>query len=159
MIDEAKIGWNHARHVQLQGQVGTLATVNFVANLSLGVVHQYLALALFNEYHKARHQDRHAQMNKAESACIEPVRTSSKSPPKALGRPATMPAKMMIEMPLPKPRSVICSPSHIRNMVPVRRVKTVTKRNIRPGSSTRPACDSKSDSNSQPLKQRQATVP
>ena len=32
-----------------------------------------------------------------------------------------MPAKMMIEMPLPRPRSVICSPSHIRNIVPVTR--------------------------------------
>jgi len=26
---------------------------------------------------------------------------------------------MIIEMPLPMPRSVICSPSHIRNSVPV----------------------------------------
>ena len=30
-----------------------------------------------------------------------------------------MPAKMMSEIPLPMPRSVICSPSHIRNDVPV----------------------------------------
>ena len=37
----------------------------------------------------------------------------------AAGRPATMPAKMIREIPLPMPRSVICSPSHIRNMVPV----------------------------------------
>ena len=44
-----------------------------------------------------------------------------------------MPAKMMIEMPLPRPRSVICSPSHIRNMVPVTSVVTVVMRNIRPG--------------------------
>ena len=29
-----------------------------------------------------------------------------------------MPAKMISEMPLPMPREVICSPSHIRNMVP-----------------------------------------
>ena len=34
------------------------------------------------------------------------------------GRLATMPAKMISEMPLPMPRSVICSPSHIRNAVP-----------------------------------------
>jgi hypothetical protein len=31
---------------------------------------------------------------------------------------------MMIEIPLPKPRSVICSPSHIRNIVPVTSVDT-----------------------------------
>ena len=37
----------------------------------------------------------------------------------ALGRPETMPAKMISETPLPMPRSVICSPSYIRNIVPV----------------------------------------
>ncbi len=36
-----------------------------------------------------------------------------------------MPAKMMSEMPLPTPRLVICSPSHIRNRVPPVRVATV----------------------------------
>ncbi len=45
-------------------------------------------------------------------------------------------------MPLPSPRSVICSPSHIRNIVPVTNEVTQTKRNIRPGSITRFACDS-----------------
>jgi hypothetical protein len=29
------------------------------------------------------------------------------------GKPATMPAKMISEMPLPMPRAVICSPIHI----------------------------------------------
>ena len=29
-----------------------------------------------------------------------------------------MPEKIMIEIPLPKPFSVICSPNHIRNIVP-----------------------------------------
>ena len=32
--------------------------------------------------------------------------------------PATMPPKMMTEMPLPMPFSVISSPSHTRNIVP-----------------------------------------
>jgi hypothetical protein len=36
-----------------------------------------------------------------------------------------MPAKMISEMPLPMPREVICSPSHIRNMVPPVSVITV----------------------------------
>ena len=53
------------------------------------------------------------------SEFISPVRANSSVPPSAAGRPATIPAKMIIEMPLPMPRSVICSPSHIRNMVPV----------------------------------------
>ena len=43
----------------------------------------------------------------------------------ACGRSATMPAKMISEMPLPMPRAVICSPSHIRNMVPPVSVITV----------------------------------
>jgi len=34
------------------------------------------------------------------------------------GTPATMPAKMMIEIPLPMPCSVISSPSQIANIVP-----------------------------------------
>ena len=47
-----------------------------------------------------------------------------------------MPAKMMSEMPLPTPRCVICSPSHIRNMVPPTSVMTVEKRKNQPGSFT-----------------------
>ena len=49
---------------------------------------------------------------------------------------------MMSDMPLPMPRSVICSPSHMRNIVPVTSVVTVVMRNMRPGSSTRLGCDS-----------------
>jgi preprotein translocase subunit SecY len=52
------------------------------------------------------------------------------------GMSATMPAKMMSEMPLPMPRSVICSPSHIRNAVPVVRERTVSSRKLQPGSVT-----------------------
>ncbi len=47
-----------------------------------------------------------------------PWRPSSSVPAIADGSSATMPAKMISEMPLPMPRAVICSPSHIRNMVP-----------------------------------------
>ena len=47
-----------------------------------------------------------------------------------------MPAKMISEMPLPMPRAVICSPSHIRNMVPPTRVTTVEMRKNQPGSMT-----------------------
>ena len=47
-----------------------------------------------------------------------------------------MPAKMISETPLPTPRAVICSPSHIRNSVPPTSVTTVTKRKNTPGSGT-----------------------
>ena len=49
-----------------------------------------------------------------------------------------MPAKMSREMPLPTPRLVICSPSHIRNMVPPVRVTTVETMKNRPGLVTMP---------------------
>ena len=62
-----------------------------------------------------------------------PVRPCSSVSPIALGSPAAIPAKMISEMPLPSPRSVICSPSHIRNIVPVTSVTADTMRNVKPG--------------------------
>ena len=48
---------------------------------------------------------------------------------------------MISEMPLPTPRAVICSPSHIRNMVPPTSVTTVEMRKNQPGSiTTGPDC-------------------
>ena len=44
-----------------------------------------------------------------------------------------MPAKMMSDMPLPMPRSVICSPSHMMKTVPVVSVRTVISRKPQPG--------------------------
>ena len=64
------------------------------------------------------------------------LRPSSSVPTRACGNCATMPAKMISEMPLPTPRAVICSPSHIRNTVPPTSVITVVMRKNQPGSST-----------------------
>ena len=47
-----------------------------------------------------------------------------------------MPAKMISDVPLPTPRCVICSPSHIRNIVPPTSVMTVVARKNMPGSMT-----------------------
>ena len=63
-----------------------------------------------------------------------PWRPSSSVPAIAAGSSATMPAMMISEMPLPMPREVICSPSHIRNMVPPVSVITVEMRKNQPGS-------------------------
>ena len=52
------------------------------------------------------------------------------------GSSATMPERMISEMPLPMPREVICSPSHIRNMVPPVSVTAVEMRKKQPGSLT-----------------------
>ena len=51
----------------------------------------------------------------------------------ARGRPTTMPAKMISDMPLPMPRSVICSPSHMMNAEPVVSVRMVISMNAGPG--------------------------
>ena len=54
----------------------------------------------------------------------------------AEGSRATMPAKMISEMPLPMPRSVIISPSHMMKAVPRVRVSTVISRKAQPGCRT-----------------------
>ena len=54
----------------------------------------------------------------------------------APGRPTTMPPKMINEIPLPTPRSVICSPNHMTKAVPVVNVSTVMKRKPHPGLGT-----------------------
>ena len=74
----------------------------------------------------------------ANGPCISPLLTCSAMAPIAEGSRATMPARMIIEMPLPMPRSVICSPSHIRNMVPVVMVTVATSRNCGPLTSVMP---------------------
>ena len=50
-----------------------------------------------------------------------------------------MPVKMISDMPLPMPRSVICSPSHMMNAVPVVSVSMVIRRKPKPGLMTMPA--------------------
>ena len=74
----------------------------------------------------------------ANIGCISPLLTDSKVRLSAPGRPATMPDRMIIEMPLPTPRSVICSPSHIRNIVPVVIVTVATSSHCGPPLSTMP---------------------
>ena len=72
-----------------------------------------------------------------------PVLVNSNVLPRALGSPATIPAKIIIEIPLPIPLSVICSPNHTKNIVPLTKVIMAVNLNIRPGSRTNPGCDSK----------------
>ena len=72
-----------------------------------------------------------------------PVRPNSKVPAKAVGSSATIPEKMIREIPLPTPRLVICSPSHIKNNVPPTNVTTVVALKNKPGSPTTPLADSR----------------
>ena len=59
-----------------------------------------------------------------------------------VGKRATMPAKMISEMPLPTPRLVICSPIHISRIVPPVSVITAVMRKKKPGidDTTLPQC-------------------
>jgi len=74
----------------------------------------------------------------AKAPFSSPVLTSCSVPPKAEGSPARMLARMIMEMPLPMPRSVICSPSHIRNTVPVVSVMAAVITKLGPGLMTTP---------------------
>ena len=56
------------------------------------------------------------------------LENKSTSPIAACGRRARMFTVMMSEMPLPMPRSVICSPSHMSSMVPAVSAITVRMR-------------------------------
>ena len=53
------------------------------------------------------------------------------------GSPETMPAKISSDMPLPMPRSVICSPSHMTKTLPVVRVSMVIRMKPGPGLMTK----------------------
>ena len=105
-----------ARGVELERQVRALAAEHAVALLALGVLDQDAPLRPLHEDDEGDDRDRHHEQeddeqrrHRAGAAELEQCSTS------ACGRLATMPMKMISEMPLPMPRAVICSPSHIRN--------------------------------------------
>ena len=73
---------------------------------------------------------------------IAPVLPNSNVVTNALGISATIPEKIISEIPLPIPLWVICSPSHIKKIVPATIVVTVvTLKNI-PGLMTKFSDDS-----------------
>ncbi len=69
-------------------------------------------------------------------AVMSPILALENMRTAASGIPVTMPAKMTSEIPLPMPRSVICSPSHMMNDVPVVNESMVSIRKPHPGSVT-----------------------
>ena len=66
-----------------------------------------------------------------------PVLPSSNVEAKALGISATIPEKIIREIPFPTPLKVICSPNHIKNVVPATKEIVVTILNPIPGSITK----------------------
>ena len=66
-----------------------------------------------------------------------PVLPSSKVDAKALGISATIPEKIIKEIPFPTPLKVICSPSHIKKVVPATKEIVVIILKDIPGSITK----------------------
>ena len=115
-----------AAGVDAQRQVGVLAAVDLAADDALGVLHRDAPLRPLHEDDEG--DDQHHEDEQRGPGCIAdrlPFCTRSIVVPTAGTRPTTMPAKMISEMPLPMPRSVICSPSHMMKAVPVVSVSTV----------------------------------
>ena len=67
-----------------------------------------------------------------------PVLPSSKVPASAIGKLATIPENIIKDMPFPTPRCVICSPNHIKNIVPPTMLTTVETLKDSPGCNTTP---------------------
>ncbi len=63
-----------------------------------------------------------------------PCLACSKAWPIAPGMPVKILVAMIIEIPFPMPRSVICSPSHIKKIVPATTLKTAETKKEVPGS-------------------------
>ena len=66
-----------------------------------------------------------------------PVLPNSNVDANALGISATMPEKIISDIPLPTPLNVICSPNHIKKVVPATKETTVVNLKVIPGSTTR----------------------
>ena len=73
---------------------------------------------------------------------IAPVLPNSNVVTKAFGISATIPENIIRDIPFPIPLCVICSPSHIRKIVPATIVVTVEILKNKPGLITKPAEDS-----------------
>ena len=82
--------------------------------------------------------------------------------PKVLKMPgqnrSTIEKKMISEAPLPRPLSVICSPSHITKIAPVVSTVTICSLNPNPGLSTALSNDDVKSANPQPCIAARTTV-
>ena len=71
-----------------------------------------------------------------------PCLPSCRVPKSAAGNSAIIPAKIRSDIPFPKPLEVICSPNHIKKIVPPTNVITAEILKNRPGSVTTPEAPS-----------------
>ena len=71
---------------------------------------------------------------------------------------STIEKKMISDAPLPRPRSVICSPSHITNIAPVVRTRTICSLNPNPGLTTAFSSEDVNSANPHPCTAARITV-
>ena len=133
--DDAKIGGITPAVFTLSGRCERLAAVHLPADHALGVLDRDPALRALEEHDDRDDADADAgheqQADRLDLPDLDLTRRCGT--PRRASRD-TMPAKMISEMPLPMPRSVICSPSHMMNAVPVVSVIIVIRRKPQPGS-------------------------
>ena len=113
-------------------EVPPATTLRPTARCAYCTGHFPLRLGHRNDPRDDRHQQQQHRdaVEHVESRFLDPAagtNMSSNACP-ACGKRAKMPMLMTSEMPLPMPRSVICSPSHISSIVPVVRMITVWMR-------------------------------
>ena len=70
-------------------------------------------------------KSKRVNINKINVADKAPVLPNSKVVAKALGISATIPENIINDIPFPIPLCVICSPNHIKKIVPATKVMTV----------------------------------
>ena len=109
---------DHAGGVDAQRNVGLprLSVHAAAPEQAARVLHRHPPLRLVEEDDGRHHHD--DQREDHQDADARQACRGAGDAGQELGMPATMPPKMMREMPLPMPFSVMSSPSQTRNMVP-----------------------------------------
>ena len=112
---------DHTRLVDLQRDVGALAAVHAAADDTFRELHGYSSLPRLDRDDREDHEQRdHEDHGELEA----PARSSTSAP--WYGMRDTTDVKIRIDMPLPIPRWVMSSPSHITSAVPAVHVMTIS---------------------------------
>jgi hypothetical protein len=117
MLD-AKIGGITPAMFELERQERRLVHVRAATALAARVVHRDPALSALNEYDQEREAQNQCSTRNTRQRTHVAIADLLEHAKHGGGQARDDAAKMINETPLPMPRSVTCSPSHIRNIVP-----------------------------------------
>src|SRR5660398_132493 len=115
-------------NVDAQGDVGSPPPIHLATHHPLSVLHRYATLTFLDQYNGCNHPQ--SQQGHDEPLSGFMVENILYRPP---GKRETILAKIISDIPLPRPLSLICSPSHMMRAVPTVSVKTI-KKNLNPVS-------------------------